>query len=365
MFKVKMIDLKDQKIRTEFLNLMQTGGLGTETDRWLKWKYIDNPFNPEKHKPVILGVFRGDSEQMVGIRPFLSYRLIFNGKKINAVQPCDTVVHPTFRGKGLFSLMNQEAINILPKFNYDFFFNFPNKNSMPGCMKQGWQQVAAIDESYVFMDFSKVVQEKTGKKLFAVPAFFLGRLFRNYRRILKDLADLCKKDYIISREIDFSPEFEELWVQQEKRIRVERNEQYLCWKFKDRPDKKYEIVTVRENGKLAGYMIVTISQRWGSKEGQIVDFQYKTQEIFFSLLYQAYKMLVEQYCCDFISIWSFTAQELPERLKKLGFVGRESCLFRRIVPSRYMVVRELNPDLGGFIYRPENWSLRSSDQDTY
>ncbi len=362
MFKIKRLDLNDKE-KKEFLELMSTS-LGIYSADWIEWKYIKNPIINKK--PTVFGAIHENTGKLVGIRPFLACNVVLGDKMFKAAQPGDTVVHPEYRGKGLFTKMNKFAIEELKKDGYDLFFNFPNRNSQPGYLKMGWKKVLVFDESLVFNNFSKVIRDMTGNHFYEFGGKIMSIGMPNLSRIVKRLS---KKNYKIpvSIEENFDDSVEYLWINKEQtRFRVRRDSSYLNWRYKERPDKEYKYWTIRDNGELLAYMITTISNRWGSKEGQIVDFNFVDDKFFYIILETVFKEFVSNDNCNFISILACTENSIFKELKKIGFIHRFQFPFKMAMPERNFLVRALNSELlNDDLYDGRNWSLRSGDQDTY
>ena len=90
-------------------------------------KYIDNIYGKS------LLIYAYDDNNCVGIRAFFRNDL----NDMIAYQPCDTAIHPNYRGQGLFSRMNILALSLIDKIA--IIYNFPNDNSLSGYIKQGWR----------------------------------------------------------------------------------------------------------------------------------------------------------------------------------------------------------------------------------
>ena len=63
---------------------------------WFAWKYEENPY--VYHVPVFVAERAGD---LVGARPFFALELSVNDGRHLALQPCDTMIHPDHRQRGL------------------------------------------------------------------------------------------------------------------------------------------------------------------------------------------------------------------------------------------------------------------------
>jgi GNAT superfamily N-acetyltransferase len=365
MFEIKRLDLNVTE-RNEFLQLMSTSFSRNSTE-WLEWKYIKNPLINEK--PTVFGTIHKNSGKLIGIRPFLACNIAFRNKTFKAAQPGDTVVHPDYRGKGLFTEMNKVAIEQLGKEGYDLFFNFPNRNSQPGNLKMGWRKVIVFDESFAFNNFNKVVEDRTSNFFYKLGGKIMSIGISNLSRVIKKLGkkvSLFDSKVEVSIEETFDDSVEELWLSKEQsRFRVKRDSNYLNWRFRMRPDKVYRFWTIREKNDLLAYMITTTSNRWGSKEGQIVDFNYIDEEYFFIILEAVLKDFNFNRC-NFVSILACTERNIFEQLNNMGFIHRFQFPFSLAMPERNFLVRVINPALLHYdLYKGENWSLRSGDQDTY
>ena len=361
---VKQLSLSNEEEAQRFLAIMENN-LIKEDLQWLEWKYFRNPYSD---KPLVFGAYDENTNKIVGIRPFILCRLVVGVKTFNAAQPCDAAVVHAYRKHGIFEAMNKHAVKELQERGYALCFNFPNHNSMPGLLKCGWQDTALVDESFCFRSFSEVVRKKTGRKLFSFLSFPVALRWNKVNYALKQLRFPRGNNLTIRKERDVSEEFELLWQTAAKNlIRVERSAEYLRWRFLERPDKSYEIWSIRDKHGLISYLVYTISDRWGTLEGQIVDFQYSSQKAFLQLLGHVLAIMIKEKGCKFVSIWDFTEKELFKQLRKIGFINRSSFPLRYFVPQRRMLVRVNDPELlePSFFYNPANWSLRACDQDIY
>lgn len=366
MFKVQRLELTSRE-KQEFLELMSSS-LNTHSVDWLEWKYVNNPKIIDQ--PTVFGVIHKSSGILVGIRPFLACDVVLGNKTFKAAQPCDTVVHPKFRGKGLFSEMNRVAIEELTNEGYDLFFNFPNRNSQPGYLKMGWEKVAVFDESFAFNNFRKVVGDTSSNTVYVLGGRIMSLGLPNLPKLIKKLdigKGLSSNSAVVSIKESFDDDIENMWLNKEKnRFRIKRDSEYLNWRFRERPDKAYKYWTLEKRDNLLAYAITTISHRWGSKEGQIVDFNFIDAKYFFVLLEAVLKQFHFNDECNFVSILACTENTIFRELKRIGFIHRFQFPYSLAMPERNFVVRAINPELENYgLYKKEKWSLRASDQDTY
>ena len=129
--------------RPEFLSLYETVFGRRRSPEWFRWKYESNPV--VDGVPIVVAR-HGDG--VVGCRSFLPLSVAVDGEHHVAFQPCDTMVHPDHRRRGLFTRMNERSIDRYADGPPAFFFNFPNANSKPGNLSMGWRPVARLPMYY-------------------------------------------------------------------------------------------------------------------------------------------------------------------------------------------------------------------------
>ena len=94
----------------------------------LYWKHHNSPLG----KSLITYAESVDGN-MVAARAF--WPMYSQGAPV--FQPCDTVTHPDFQRRGLFSKLTLACLETLP--DNSAIINFPNHNSFPGYLKLGWK----------------------------------------------------------------------------------------------------------------------------------------------------------------------------------------------------------------------------------
>lgn len=103
-----------------------------------RWKHERSPFGPS---PILLAESRGE---LVGLRAFLRWRLRAGSRDLDAVRAVDTVTHPDWRGRGVFSRLTLELAERERRRGTAFVFNTPNRASGPGYRKMGWRRAGSV-----------------------------------------------------------------------------------------------------------------------------------------------------------------------------------------------------------------------------
>jgi GNAT superfamily N-acetyltransferase len=126
----------------EVLGLL-TSSLGWRSDErhteFFAWKHELNPFG---RSPAWVAL-DGDGH-VVGLRTFLRWEFLRGSKVVRAVRAVDTATRPDFQRRGVFSRLTRTAIEALRGEGVAFIFNTPNRQSLPGYMRMGWQKVGRL-----------------------------------------------------------------------------------------------------------------------------------------------------------------------------------------------------------------------------
>lgn len=104
------------------------------------WKHLRNPFGPS---PGLLAWADG---RPVALRVFLrwSFRGGSGEEPVSALRAVDTVTHPEWRGRGLFSQLTRELVRQVTEEGARFVFNTPNSQSRPGYLRLGWRVAGRV-----------------------------------------------------------------------------------------------------------------------------------------------------------------------------------------------------------------------------
>jgi GNAT superfamily N-acetyltransferase len=109
-------------------------------EAFFAWKHDDNAFGESPS-----WVAETAQGRLIGLRVFMRWRFRGEGGELlSAVRAVDTVTHPDWRGKGVFSALTRQALPDLVEAGVDFVFNTPNEKSMPGYLKMGWSKVGKV-----------------------------------------------------------------------------------------------------------------------------------------------------------------------------------------------------------------------------
>ncbi len=135
---VRSITADDYEEITRLLEI----GLGKSdvprTREFWEWKHVRNPFG------ISTGIAAEQEGKIIGLRVLMRWMWGAAGKNYQAVRAVDTVTHPEWRGKGIFSRLTSNLLEEMQKNGVSFVFNTPNRYSKPGYLKLGWKEVTRI-----------------------------------------------------------------------------------------------------------------------------------------------------------------------------------------------------------------------------
>jgi len=265
--------VKHRQKKEELLDLFQASfGHSMSAELW-DWKYIQNPLasaDPE----VIVAV---DNGKIVGAKPLLLAEMSVRGETVKAAQPCDTMVHPEHRREGIFSQMDQFAIEYLREDGYTFFYTFPGPIILLGDLKQGWKIVSEIENSYRLTNPKKVISSKLKNKFVGNGlGFFYDKLLNTGIK-----ASPLSSPFQIKVFDQLTDELKRVDILSDKSgIDLVRSESYLRWRFDQHPEHTYKYIMAKRNRELCGYAVVSAQEQLnGLIYGVIVDYLIKDKDI--------------------------------------------------------------------------------------
>lgn len=116
---------------------LQGGPAGERTAGFFRWKHHDNPFGES------LALVAVADDEIVGLRTLMRWRFTGPHGPVTAVRAVDTATDPDHQGRGIFTRLTREALERL-RGEVDLVFNTPNRKSLPGYLKMGWEHVGSV-----------------------------------------------------------------------------------------------------------------------------------------------------------------------------------------------------------------------------
>ena len=323
---------------------------------WFAWKYEENPY--VYHVPVFVAERAGE---LVGARPFFALELSVNGRRHLALQPGDTMVHPDHRRRGLFTRLNEAAIEQYRDRDVSFFFNFPNEKSGAGYLQQGWKRVGDQPTYYR-------VQDPAGLQESSSAWASLGA------RALKPLLDgfnwvsthrLSTPESVTVERYDSVPSAMLAGIEYDRRrkgIHVHRDLRFYEWRFRN-PSWEYTAYVAERGGEpIAGLVVATSEDEATTKLTDVTPLpDGDDHEGLEALLHR----VVREYADADVIV---APPVFPEGLaRRAGFRRDDRRPLSAVTARTTHVVRELSDGWtvdGLDITAADNWQLTFAERDT-
>lgn len=215
-----------------------------DTFDWLKWKYFGSPFGD----CIVVMAYSKEGE-LAGEISFGKYEFLDGDKIIKAIYSYQTMVHPNFQRKGLFSSLTNKVIDIAKKQNIDVIFNFPNHNSYEPFLKLGFIPLNNLNYWVTIGSFKSFIN---GFSPLSLKKPFLVTKITEYDeqtlRLFNELSNTIKPESINSI------------------LYPNRTVEFIRWRFFTFPMHLYKIIQTE-----LGWVIVRVGYRGNIPEAQIME----------------------------------------------------------------------------------------------
>jgi len=294
-----------------------------------RWQFRDNPAGA----PFIrLAECRGRVVAQYAVIPM---RVSVDGTERTLAFSCDTMTHPAFQRRGLFSLLAGAVYRDMEEqAGIRGVFGFPNRASMPGFVKNlGWRPIASLPP-------------------WVTPANPAGALFppgAGFREKGRDLA--------LSPLSGFGPCFDDLWARHrpEKGVALVRDSRYLSWRYPAFPDFGYRSFSVTEQGETRGFLVLRPIKIKGIPILAIVD-AFPLNILSPGLLGLLRKMAAKARAT---AITALFAPADYRKARHLGFFPAP----KKISPKTFELAGRFYPDEPESITSADGWRVSFGDTD--
>jgi len=322
--------LAEESDKNEVLSLLnsvfneqQRSNIQRDEAFW-NWKYRSSPFGNS-----LLTVVESENK-IVGVDNLWPWEFSCRGEKLRAFQPCDSAVHPDFRGMGLFTKTRIKSVEIAKEQGFDFLFNFPNQNSLPANLNLGWHFLGRLKWHVKILRPFNIVKGKLKKsksEVLPIPD--------NYS------IDVNMLDRISERSQSF-----------DSSVRINRKEGFHHWRYLVHPTRKYGMVTVGKSSRPATAAIFTMNQKGVNREMVVVDLLGKKEYV--TDLFKEVVRVAKSLDTDFIAVVENSFFSTHD-LWKLGFFNKK---------LKNMVVLPLDIRLENQITSFRNWNMVGAIHDS-
>jgi hypothetical protein len=279
--------------------------LGAMYEREYDWLFLENPAGAG----VILIAY--DGQKPVGQICSIPCKYAFMGKHIPTAIAGEWIcVSPMYRGKGIMSELVRRRIT--DDQELPFVLDLPNKASMNGFQKAGYRQmnVKLLTRP---LKLSKCFVHKKMPKIILKP---FDRIWKYRGR--NHTARFFVEEYSLPL---FDSRFDQFLKAENNCtiIKQVHNSEFLNWRYGNSSQRNYRtIISVGEDGRLYGYIIIRIAIAYGIKVGIIMDFLTRHLEIGIILISRALRYFWDSDAAIAASLCFPNCMEYT-LLRKIGF----------------------------------------------
>ena len=239
-----------------------------------RWHWFKN--NPLGHFASV-GEHNG---QIVGYMGLIPVDIKMGDNLIRGAQAVDLVVHPTFRRQGMFLEIGKALVKEAAENDISFFYGFPNEPAYYGHLKYGWFYVCDIPllgrpntysaRALIRGNLGRLREIRFSKKFVRSSVDLATNMFLNRKAAHKTP---LVEDLKITSLLSFDERFDGFWNRVSNRygIIVVRNTRYLRWRYFEKPETDYKVLAAEKDGRIEGYVILSITKSEYRKDGFIVD----------------------------------------------------------------------------------------------
>jgi len=329
-------------------------------ERW-KWRYKENPAG----QSII--VVAESNQRIVGQYALVPLIMRIENTLCVGSQSLDTMVHPDYRGQGIFVSLAEKAYKVAEEKGIRFIYGFPNGNSHYGITtKLGWRDIYDGIPLWIKpINLESLIKKRflhnylIAKMGSSASKLILWLLNNKYSRIQENTA-VCVIREISSFDNRFDAHYQA--ASKEYSIMVVRDERYLNWRYLRKPGERYTTFVAERGERLLGYIVLKCAEKFDLQIGFIVDILVIPQES------QAARQLISaatEYFTmkkmDIVGCLMLPSTFYSQKLKQMGFIMTP----KKLLPQEmYLGVRSFsNQYTREFLTIPRNWFITWGDHD--
>jgi hypothetical protein len=230
-------------------------------DRY-EWLYCKNPAGTAR----VWVAYGSEAGKIIGVSSAFPRRVYSRAQEIRGYVLGDFCIHPDYRSLGPAIALQRSTLEDLSRDGAGFVFDFPS-TSMLAIYKRlriGPQE-SAIRFAKPLRADRQIQKRIPGKAAGAVVSAAANVALR-----LRDASLGRSSPWMIAEEIGpCGEEFTQVFRQWAPRIGIcaDRSAEYLNWRFLQHPQRRYQLLTARKDGRLCGYLIY----HWEGEDATVVD----------------------------------------------------------------------------------------------
>lgn len=223
---------------------------GSRECLWFKWIYQNGPHGPSISQLAVTG------DQIIGQCALLPLRYKLMDTYVSGSIAFDAMTHPDHRQQGVFSDLARSAYRLSAEKGIRFSCGNPGN----GAVKNHIENLQWIEVCKPPLLMKVVRWDAILRKHIKLP-IVLGRL-------VNKLAFIFEKSYHVSQQIrfeyieKFDDSIDDFWEKASgiNKILIEKNKEYLNWRYCENPLKKYHVVLAKKNDEIVGFTVIDLQQ---------------------------------------------------------------------------------------------------------
>jgi hypothetical protein len=171
--------------------------------------FVERKYDTTIYTKSDIGFLAFDGKNVASYYGVFPIKMVYKGVEYFAAQSGDTLTHPNYQKKGLFTYLAKETYLLAEKENIQFVFGFPNKNSLPGFQKKlNWVCHHKMQEFSIAVN-SLPVAELVSKKYFFNELYLswvkkvLSKYIVNPNQVALDGFNTQQKLLRVKKDLDF------------------------------------------------------------------------------------------------------------------------------------------------------------------
>lgn len=309
-------------------------------------KHFENPYIFET--PYLMEY---EEEKPVAMRWMMGMNMSYCGQKLKAIQSSDDAALSESRGF-TFIKIRKASEKIMKSSGIDFVYGcFYPGNAMDIAEKLGEKNIVTLYAAKLPLNDTVYRWKRFN---IPIPRCFIKTNAYKLIKKLQSSAKDCNCDIEIFENCPFAEE-DFLLINSGDSLRVTRSQIYYEWKFGLLDKKSIKYITARKNGKLVGFIIITI----GKGHDTIADWDVFTAENDCDKVLAA--LILKASTGKSILVPSLNPEN--HELKLFTSIGFKDARLHEAPIC--ICTKAFNPEVSDIIYEPKNWKHRFIDADYF
>ncbi len=330
-----------------------------EEDRDLRawaWKFKDSPFDA---RPLIV-LARVDGK-IVGQYCCTVHPWKYEDRSLKIAQVVDNMIRKEFQGgtTGLQVKMFRRMEEHFRAQGIALAYGFPNHAAYVfGKRFTKYVDLIEIENLFKILRWRPVLRKVAGMALLIPVLDRLGRVMIRYA-LSRRIKPLEKVEF--TRVDSLDRRVDGLWriVRQRYNICVERDHQFLRWRYCDKPDTRYRFLQAERGSELIGLIVTRFLDRPDDRVGFIMDCLAVDEPGLVEGLVNRALLSLFLDRVDFVLVRMAQQDPMNRVFRKLGFSSREGIWDSRVVHGIY------SPEVEeSFVRDGANWLISFGDGDS-